>query len=635
MIVFDNSNFNDSDVDYLTFTNDFKIELSRKIKIILGPNGIGKTTIYKNIRSRHSEYGYIDYNDVENSVIARGDNLVIASNVATIVAKENEVKKILDSIDTKKTMKDAFGLSSKTKCESITNTLNDYRNDTKKAIEKFNSAKLDVLFDLDEDVKDLFVNYGKKIIEQSIEEVKLEEIKSSYRKKYLEIIERSLNGDEVTCPVCGAVCDEPIKDIIKRTLDSINETNNEIVKDYISKNPDVQSETVLNKVNDLRETITHNDICIGDLEDYIICGGNKEKKEIIVSAKSRLIQLENEIGALENDKLQFYNSIKSIEERIREVFQHQLEIPETNVEFNDDTKELNIKLPRSVEKYSTGEINLITFIVSLLEFINSDKNTLIIDDPLSSYDIPNQYKIIYEITASNKEDNYILLFTHNIDCLNIANSQNSKSYEYELMDKVNGSLYLNKVTKSLEESGFSINHILKNLDVTYPYKGFLKLLSEKDTWGRTSTKHKLFHYDSSHSESINGIVYSNEDLINLIDNLNIHNVINSDYLINSANKIMYLAALRVWIEKKFIENTNDLVGLQQKNELSNKIVFMFDENHWTGTINVTKSFLMSKKVMLNQNDHAQSQKEPFYYALSLSTENIIKEIIDIKEHFCN
>ena len=37
--------------------------------------------------------------------------------------------------------------------------------------------------------------------------------------------------------------------------------------------------------------------------------------------------------------------------------------------------------------------------------------------------------------------------------------------------------------------------------------------------------------------------------------------------------------------------------------------------------------------MLNQNDHFKSQKEPFYFALSLSTEEIIKEIIDIKEHF--
>ena len=633
MIIFDNSNFNDDNVEYLNFENNFKIEISRKIKAILGPNGIGKTSIYKDIKFRHPEYGYIDYNDIEVSVIANGDNLTIAPNITTIVEKEKEIKMILDSVDTKKTMNEAFGLKSKNKCDAITNNINYYRNDTKKAIEKFNGNKLEILFNLEENQKNIFVTYGKKIIEQTIEETNIEEIKANYQKKYLVMIEKTLDGDETVCPVCGSKCDEPIIDIIKRTMDSIKEITNEIVKDYISNNPDVQPETVINKINNLKDIIFQNDINVEDLEDYIICGGNKEKAEIITKAKSRLDQLFNEIDGLENIKLQFYNNIKSIEDRIREVFENQLEIPKANVEFKDETKELQIKLSRNIEKYSTGEINLITFIVSLLEFISSDKNTLIIDDPLSSYDIPNQYKIIYEITATNKEDNYILLFTHNIDCLNIANSQNSKSYEYELIDKVNGILYLNKVTNQLEEKGFNINHILKNIDITYPYYGYLGLISEKDTWERTSTKHKLFHYDTSYSQSIDGINYTNEQLVNLIDNLNMQNVINADYLVNSANKIMYLAALRVWIEKKFVENTDDLNGLQRKEELSNKIIFMFDENHWTGTAKVTKSYLMSKKVMLNQNDHAQSQKEPFYYALSLSLENIIKEIIDIKNHF--
>ena len=60
---------------------------------------------------------------------------------------------------------------------------------------------------------------------------------------------------------------------------------------------------------------------------------------------------------------------------------------------------------------------------------------------------------------------------------------------------------------------------------------------------------------------------------------------------------------------------------------------MLEGKHWTGTEKVTKTYLMSKKVMLNQNDHSKSQKEPFYFALSLSTEEIVKEIIDIKGHF--
>ena len=42
MIVLNSENFNDEEIKYLKFSNDFNIEILKKIKIILGPNGIGK-----------------------------------------------------------------------------------------------------------------------------------------------------------------------------------------------------------------------------------------------------------------------------------------------------------------------------------------------------------------------------------------------------------------------------------------------------------------------------------------------------------------------------------------------------------------------------------------------------------------
>ena len=49
--------------------------------------------------------------------------------------------------------------------------------------------------------------------------------------------------------------------------------------------------------------------------------------------------------------------------------------------------------------------------------------------------------------------------------------------------------------------------------------------------------------------------------------------------------------------------------------------------------NVTRTFLMSKKVMLNQNEHYQSQIIPFNYALNISLDELIGEIEDIKNRF--
>lgn len=86
-----------------------------------------------------------------------------------------------------------------------------------------------------------------------------------------------------------------------------------------------------------------------------------------------------------------------------------------------------------------------------------------------------------------------------------------------------------------------------------------------------------------------------------------------DSIIYSANKVLYLAALRVWIEKQFYDNTDDREGLISKDFLGDKIVFMLDGNHWTGQTAIRKDYLMSKKVMLNQNEHADSQKRTFLF----------------------
>lgn len=314
------------------------------------------------------------------------------------------------------------------------------------------------------------------------------------------------------------------------------------------------------------------------------------------------------------------------------MFKNTLKVPEDNIIFNEILNQLEIKMPLKIEKYSTGEINLITFMVSLLEFLASDKDTIIIDDPLSSYDIPNQYKIIYEITAANKNNNYILMLTHNIDCLNIANSQNKGAYEFEIIDSVDKNLHLNSLNLSRDD-GLNIKYVLSKLDNTYPYKEYIELLEDKDNWDKDAEEHKLFHYDESYTYP--NSTCTNVELVNIIDTFANNSINNENAIINSANKIIYLAAIRVWVEYQFYHNNNDPVGLSEQEELGNKIKFMFDGNHWTGSTKVTKAFLMSKKVMLNQHEHSNSQKEPFYYALSLSMDNIIDEILDIKEHFEN
>ena len=95
-LLFDSNNF--YEINYMNFDVDFKITIADKIKIILGPNGTGKTSIYSNIKSRHQDYSYIDYNDVEQSVIASKNKLIIGASVLKLNEKYDEKNKLINEI---------------------------------------------------------------------------------------------------------------------------------------------------------------------------------------------------------------------------------------------------------------------------------------------------------------------------------------------------------------------------------------------------------------------------------------------------------------------------------------------------------------------------------------------------------
>lgn len=630
MILFNSNNFENPDVDYLRFDTNFSVEVNTdKIKIILGPNGIGKSSIYRNIQARHPEYSYIDYDKVEEAVLKSKNSIIVASKISKIEEKTNELESIKNAIG----IKDSFSYFNLGNATKRAKQFKGLKGDQINLITEFDDEKLEGFFELGNNLSPFIVKYGKDLIDQVQEELKIEEIRDSYKKKYLNLIDNYLLDDEHICPVCNTKFDVPIKDKIKESLSKIQESSNKIVNDYIAENPNERPTEVFNNITKLKNVIANNKITIKDLENFIICGGNRETAQYIKNNKERIISLNIEIKSLKSEKEKFYKNIKNIEDRIRSIFEGQLKIPREFIIFDDENSELIIKLTISISNYSTGEINLITFIVTLLSFINSDQDTIIIDDPLSSYDIPNQYKIMYEITKANSNKNFhILILTHNIDCVNIANSQDKKSYSMELMDKIDGTVYLNPISR-LGDNGFQIEYLLKQLEDRndYKYTEYLKLLSKKDELDRNNQIHQLFHYDDFY-ETSNGLC-SNEELVEIIENIDKSKLKNNDSVINSANKILYLAALRVWIEKQLYDNTDDKEGLKEKKYLAAKISFILDENHWTGSKKISKEFLMSKKVLLNQNDHATSQKEPFYYALSISMDEIQNELVEIKNHF--
>ncbi len=632
-LLFDSNNFNE--INYMNFDVDFKITIADKIKIILGPNGTGKTSIYSSIKSRHQDYSYIDYNDVEQSVIASKNKIIIGASVLKLNEKYDEKNKLINEVNIKDNLA-KFNITNTASAKSISDNLELLRKDHEKAISEFNNDKIEILLSFsNEDSNFIKDNFNEiKTIEKI--ETKVETIKDAYRKHILEEVERFLSDEEKVCPICGIENKKTIKEIINEELLKISDIKDSVVRKYQENNSNIKPEEILEKVNNIVEIVKKEKLEVTDIINYLICGGSQEKADLITKNKNLIVNVNKEILELEQKKEEFYNNLKKKKDSLANTFKFQFDVKASDIKYNEEEKNIEIKLPRKVEQYSTGEINLMTFMVCMLEFLASDKECLIIDDPLSSYDIPNQYKIIYEIASSKSMDKQVLVFTHNLNTINIANSQHNGSFVYDVLEKRKNTLFINKIDYFTKDNIISIENLIKYLDDSYSNKKYLELLVEKDTWNDSIPdeyeNHLIFHYDEPFSKDINGYIFNNDYLVNLIDNFDENSFNNINYIENTANKIIYTAALRIWIEKQFYDISNNDQSLHEK-EFGPKIKYMFEGSRWTGSSKVTKEYLMSKKVMLNQHIHQKSQEMPFYFALNLSLDDVAKEIIDIKEHF--
>ena len=632
-LLFDSNNFNE--ISYMNFDVDFKITLADKIKIILGPNGTGKTSIYSNIKSRHLDYSYIDYNDVEQSVIASKNKLVIGASILKLNEKYDEKNKLINEINIKDNLA-KFNITNTSSAKSISDSLELLRKDHEKAISEFSNNKIGILFSFSDEDSNFIKDNFKEIKTIEKIETKIETIKDSYRKHILEEVEQFLSDEDKVCPICGIENEKTIREIIKEELLKISDIKESVIRKYQENNTNLKPEEILEKVNNIVEIIKKEKLEVTDIINYLICGGSQEKADLITKNKNLIVNVNKEILELEQKKEEFYNNLKKKNDSLANTFKFQFDVKASDIKYNEEEKNIEIKLPRKVEQYSTGEINLMTFMVCMLEFVASDKECLIIDDPLSSYDIPNQYKIIYEIASSKSMDKHVLVFTHNLNTINIANSQHNGSFVYDVLEKSKNTLFINKIEYATKDNVISIENLKKYLDASYSNKKYLELLVEKDTWNDSIPdeyeNHLIFHYDEPFSKDINGYIFNNDYLVDLIDNFDENSFNNINYIENTANKIIYTAALRIWIEKQFYDISSNDPSLHGKS-FGLKIKYMFEGSRWTGSSKVTKEYLMSKKVMLNQHIHQKSQEMPFYFALNLSLDDVVKEIIDVKEHF--
>lgn len=614
-------------IDYIQFDDNFNIELDRNSKIIFGYNGIGKSSIYKYLKNKYQEYDYLDYEDTKDSFLKNKKEVVIGARIQTITKLKNEIEQLKQNNDVEGILK-KYDYNSQTKAKKVSNELANIQKLKEIKEVTLEKNKLEYASNIlyEEIKKDFFDNY-KAINEIANLKEEIEALKNVYMDKAYQALINSIDDHETTCPACNTKGIHNLKDIFNQKKKIYEKSNKSLFGNFKFRNnidKEKQIENLIGLAKDFDEK---------EIAELIIFDVDDNRRSNIIENLKQIGEKNKEIEKLQGRLQEYYNNIKKEEKDIKLYFENRFDIEE--LKFDDNENKIIVKFKRNVDTYSEGEVHLIILLFKLYEFKINDSNTLIIDDPLTSYDLINQYKTLFEIVNTASTEKKILIFTHNIEMINIINSQDSGTFRYQYMEKYLEKLYLKNIDINATGSILSLSNLL-NLD----NEKYLRLLIEREK-EENDEYHKVFHYDNSYTlqdNEFNGL--TNEYFVNLIDKFDPNDIKNMTFSQNTFNKIIYMCAIRVWIEKKFCEVIKEDEEIFRKitgKQFSEKVNILLPRNSDSLLINqypnLTRTFLMSKKVMLNQNEHYQSQIIPFNYALNISLDELIHEIKEIKERF--
>lgn len=649
---------------------DFRVnhlDLSRvtidfgKSQIIWAPNGVGKTSLYNALQQGQLDSAsFTEFNNNRGEFVKSAkDTLRIGAHVQQLDELQERRKHLLDDCDMQRNLKDV-GL---TAARQIKETFPSYPNCKKEHAENLKDFSADSAKQLcdaiPEDDAKFFVSHWRGL--STAESIK-EDIESLKTRMLDDISNQLLNWieeDATVCPICGSENTEPIVKLIKSRMTALTNKESELLSDYSKAHPNKNAEEIQEGLRTLRDAAAIKGVDEKAVFCFAICGGRMQAAEQLKAAKEKLSIIDGEISNLIETKKRFYENIRKRETEITNLLKVKFGIEQGSIVFDDSTEELVVKLPRQLDSFSTGEVDLMVALVSINEFWASDSDVLVLDDPITSFDLANQYTILFDLIRMVRETNSdgfrksVVILTHNTNCINIAQSQCPVLFNYYSLDRWEDGLRLNPI--KLNED--VVHRYLCQVAIMSSAKGkadeivscsTIPLSSKRAYIEAVSSReqgegnlHSIFHYDGpSGNIAYNNSQLSNDGLADLIDHTDACSLIEKDDFVETClDKELVLIALRVWVEKQFYINMKgDSAYFQttRGNTISKKIDYIFPKNgktKWNGPAGVTRSYLMGKKVMLNQASHENAQSVPFEYALGLSAYEIQKTIDDIKDHF--
>lgn len=613
----------------------FELIIGDTSKIIYGFNGIGKSS-FCNCLKRYNEannYMFLDY-ETENQKIS-GATITISPFVyeiekicSDIAAKDEEIEFTVLSRKQGYTKTSALKgpLFLKTYAKSVpagkhSSKLKLSDAQYKSFVSKYLSISPQSFFKLVQELES--VSTSKTEIENYQ--------KDMWRNLLLQIKERILEPN--ACPVCDTT-NVDINGVIDKKIAALSLCKSKLVETMEASGISCDEKTIDLYIGLYSELSSDADL----LNDYIICGNSDIKHQELSLSISEIDKKKALLKSLLSKRNGKYIQIKTHEDRFKKDINRYLKVDESSISFNDATCEIIISLDRDTLTYSTGERHILWFLVEIYSFLGSDCPALILDDPASSLDLVNLYKIAFEIIRNIFDPNKTLVvFTHSSDLINAINSQYQNKLTIYYLEEYKTKIFCDEI----QYKG-SIANIIDTAHFSSMTPKIYDSLKKRDYEGSKSFEHNVYHYSPTESFSgVDSAHLSNHILCGNIDSY--AGLAKINFYSDSFQKVLYLLSLRVWLEKALYnlipasdaKRQKDFLSeftLQRKidvidnssGEYSNNL---FDVNH------IDKESIISKKVMLNQNSHYYSQVMPFAYAINLSLDDIDDEIKQIKKVF--
>lgn len=321
---------------------------------------------------------------------------------------------------------------------------------------------------------------------------------------------------------------------------------------------------------------------------------------------------------------------------------------------------------RESMELSSGEQNFISLAFELLLARHSDKEYVLLDDPISSFDSVYKNKIAFCIIRFLEKKNQIVL-THNTDLIRLLDVQLSNCFNLYILNNVeggqNGFIPVNVREKSIlinlhelvklfqnkgnVQRGFvslipSIRNRRQFLMAMIPFmRGYAHIsLDEDDDYGKISNimhgyetgsvdivpiYKKLFGYDFGGTE-----VISVTDVLNIdCCSLDILDETLFPLLGNTLKQSLIYYHLRMKVEKDLVDAFN--ITTHEMDTLNQIIQRAFPRNRDTDEQNrIFRVFFTSRKTLLNEFNHFEGNMNIFQPAIDITQTALQKEIADIE-----